>query len=65
MDDPGWLFSGITPQAMTWIDSPDTGVVAATATKFSSISVVPLFVRLLLNSGTGTATMTIRQTYTG
>lgn len=65
MDDPGWLYSGITPQAMTWIDSTDTAVVSATATKSSTFTVAPLFVRLLLNSGSGTATMTIRQAYLG
>lgn len=65
MDDPGWLYSGITPQSMTWIDSSDTAVVGATATKSSTFAVVPLFVRILLNSGSGTATLTIRQAYLG
>jgi hypothetical protein len=65
MDDPGWLYSGITPQAMSWIDSTDSAVVSATATKSSTLTVAPLFVRLLLNSGTGTATLTIRQAYLG
>lgn len=60
-DDPGWLFSGITPASMAWIDSTDTAVVGATASKFSSIAVVPLFVRFVLNSGTGSTTFTIRQ----
>lgn len=65
MDDPGWLYSGITPQAMTWVDSSDSAVVSATATKSSTFAVAPLFVRILLNSGTGTATLTVRQAYLG
>lgn len=64
-DDPGWLYSGITPQSMIWIDSPDTAVVGATATKFSAIAVAPLFLRYTLNSGTGTVIFTVRQSYLG
>lgn len=64
-DDPGWLYSGITPATMVWIDSTDTAVVGATATKFSSIAVVPLFLRYVLNSGSGSVTFTVRQAYLG
>lgn len=50
---------------VTWVDSADTAVVGATATKQSTGTVVPEFARVLLNSGSGSVTMTIRQPYTG
>ena len=50
--------------AVTWVDSADTAVVGATATKQSTGTVIPEFARVLLNSGTGSVTMTIRQPYT-
>ncbi len=51
------------PDLMTWVDSGDTGVVAATATKQSRFDAAPAFARVLLNSGTGTVTATFRQAY--
>lgn len=51
------------PNLVTWVDSSDTAVVAATTTKQTNIAVAPVFVRVLLNSGTGTVTTTIRQAY--
>lgn len=65
MDDPDWLYSGITPASMTWLASLDTAVVGATATKSSYFNYTPLFCRVLLNSGTGSVTMTVRQADNG
>jgi hypothetical protein len=46
---------------MTWSNSADTGVVGVAATAMSNFAYAPHFVKLVLNSGTGSATMTIVQ----
>ena len=53
--------------AVTWIDSTDSAVVSATASKSSTFTVAPIFARVLLNSstGTGSVTATFRQAYLG
>jgi hypothetical protein len=48
----------ITP---TWFSHPDVNLVAATTDKQGNYAYVPAAVRLVLNSGTGSATMTIIQ----
>jgi hypothetical protein len=50
---------------MTWLASLDAAVVGATASKSSYFAYTPLFCRVLLNSGTGTVTMTVRQQENG
>lgn len=62
MDDPNAL-DGVAPSGMTWIDSLDSAVVSASATKSSFFAYTPVFARVLLNSGTGTVTTTFRQAY--
>jgi hypothetical protein len=63
MDDPGWLYSGIAPYQTTWLDHPDTALVAATTTKQGNYGYAPIFARVTLNSGTGTVVGTFRQAY--
>lgn len=53
LDDPAG-----TP---TWFSHPDTNLVSATASKQGNYGYVPRAVRLKVNSGTGTATLTIIQ----
>jgi len=74
MDDPNQVTNSeppntfrLTPAQMTWINSLDTAVVAATATKSSYFLYTPLFARVLLNSstGTGAVTTTFRQSDNG
>lgn len=74
MDDPNQVTNSgppntfrLTRSQMTWIDSLDTAVVAATATKSSYFNYTPLFARVLLNSstGTGNVTTTFRQSDNG
>lgn len=60
-DDPNSPTDPVAAASVTWQSSGDTNVVGATATKQSSFSYVPTFVRVLLNSGTGTVTTTISQ----
>jgi len=63
MDDPNRTESPTAEASMTWIDSLDAAVVAATATKFSFFAYPPLYARVILNSGSGSVTATFRQTY--
>jgi hypothetical protein len=46
---------------MTWSNSADTGVVGVATTAMSGFAYAPLFVKLVLNSGTGSAILTIVQ----
>lgn len=53
--------SSITP---TWFNHPDTNLVSATADAQSNYAYTPFAVKLLLNSGSGSAKITILQTGT-
>lgn len=50
-----------SPATMTWVNSSDTAAVAATGTIQTNFLFVPKFIRVLLNSGTGSVTATIEQ----
>ena len=60
-DDPNDPVNPVAVGSMTWLPSPDTNVVAATVSEASSFTVIPVFCRVLLNSGTGSVTMTVAQ----
>lgn len=60
-DDPNSLTNPVTPALMTWLSSADTGVVAVASSAVSSFVAAPLWARVLLNSGSGSVTMTIVQ----
>lgn len=62
LDDPNDPTNPVTPASMTWIASGDTAVVGLTGSVQSSFAVAPRWVRLLLNSGSGSATFTVYQT---
>lgn len=53
LDDPA--------DSPTWFPHPDTNLVSATTSKQGNYAYVPRAVRLKVNSGTGTATLTIIQ----
>jgi hypothetical protein len=61
MDDPNSMFTTIAPSAMTWVNSSDVSVVAATTTKQTNYLFPPMFARIQINSGTGTVTGTFIQ----
>lgn len=61
MNDPNSISDPVDPALVTWIASSDTAVVGATADKMSSFAYPPAFTRVLLNSGTGSVTMTVTQ----
>jgi hypothetical protein len=62
MDDPNSNFgTPVLPSAMTWINTNDTNVVAASSSLQTNYAFPPTWVRCLLNSGTGSCTMTVAQ----
>lgn len=56
LDNP--FDSSITP---AWFDHPDTNLVAQTVNRQGNYAFVPAAVRLVVNSGSGTARLTIIQ----
>ena len=53
LDDPG--------SSPTWFNHPDTNLVAASANQQGNYAYIPRAVKLLVNSGAGTATLKIIQ----
>jgi hypothetical protein len=60
-DDPSAAVLPVSPEAVTWIDSADTAVVTETASKQSSYAYAPTFVRVVANSGAGSAVLRVTQ----
>lgn len=60
-DDPNSPVSPVTPASMTWANCPDLALVAVAVTAQSYYSSIPTFIRVVINSGTGTVTMTLGQ----
>jgi hypothetical protein len=61
-DDPNSPTARVRPGAMTWFDDPDANFVGASTPMFGDWQFAPLFARLVLNSGTGSASATFLQT---
>ena len=61
LDDPNSPDNPVAVGSMTWVDSSDSAVVGATATKQSNFLFAPTFARIKLNSGTGSVTATFIQ----
>lgn len=62
LDDPNRpATTPVTPDGVVWVNSNDTAVVGATGTQQSNLFFVPAYVRVVLNSGTGSVTMTAIQ----
>lgn len=61
MDDPNSPTDPVLPAAMTWFNTNDSDVVAATASQKSNFIFIPTWARILLNSGTGTVKGTFIQ----
>lgn len=59
LDNPNTLSGGYT--AVTWVNHPDSALVGATATVQGNYAYLPCIVDILLNSGTGTVTLTATQ----
>lgn len=61
MDDPNSASNPVAPSAVTWVNHPDTALVAASSTVQGNYAYTPIWARVVLNSGTGTVTATFRQ----
>jgi hypothetical protein len=61
LDDPNDPTNPVTPANMTWINCADTTVVGVTASAQTNYAFAPRYVRVLLNSGTGSVTGTFIQ----
>ena len=61
LDDPNSPTNPVTPSAVNWINTSDTAAVGATGNIQTNYAYVPIFARVLLNSGTGTVTATFVQ----
>ncbi len=63
LDDPNDPTNPVAPSLVTWVNSADSNVVAATGTQQSNYFFLPKYVQLLLNSQTnpGSVTMTVIQ----
>jgi hypothetical protein len=60
-DDPNDPTNPVLPSAMTWISTNDPNGVAATVAILTNYLFAPQYVRALLNSGTGSVSMTVTQ----
>jgi hypothetical protein len=65
MQDPGSPTNPVAYASVTWANTPDANLVAETATQIGTISVAPVYARVLLNSGTGSVSTVFRQVYAG
>jgi hypothetical protein len=61
LDDPNSATDPVLPQNVNWVNSNDTNVVGATSTLQSNYLFSPTFIRVLLNSGTGSVVAKIAQ----
>lgn len=61
LDDPNSFFAPVAPAAVTWIDHADVNVVNANSNEQTNYGYVPVFARVLLNSGSGSVTATFVQ----
>ena len=52
-DDPNDPTSPVAPANMTWFNSTDPALIAATASTQSNYAYAPVFARVVLNSGSG------------
>jgi hypothetical protein len=60
-DDPNSATNPVAVGSMTWSPSPDTLATGATTSIYTTLSQVPLFIRINQTVGSGTVTATIVQ----
>lgn len=65
LEDPNDPFDPVAVNSVTWVDSSDTNVVSATTTQQSNFLFAPKYVRVKLNSGSGSVTATFLQSSNG
>lgn len=65
MDDPNSVTNPIVQSSVTWVNSDDADVVAASASAVSNFIFAPIFARVNMNSGSGTVRATFLQSFGG
>lgn len=61
LDNPNSTANPVAIASVTWLNWSDLAFVAATTTLQSVVTFVPTFVRVVLNSGSGSVTMKLHQ----
>jgi len=61
LDDPNDPTNPVAASAVAWVSHPDTNLVGATANVQGNYNYSPRYVRVLLNSGSGSVTLTANQ----
>ena len=61
MDDPNSPTNPIAEVSMTWVNAPDSAIVAKSANASGVLVATPVFVRLKQTAGNGSCSMTIAQ----
>ena len=61
LNDPNDPSTAVTPVNVVWVNSSDSAVVNATATKQSNFMFCPIYARILINSGAGSVAATFLQ----
>jgi hypothetical protein len=65
LDDPNDPTDPVAIGSVTWLSSSDSNLVGAAAAKYGVFTGAPRYVRVLLNSGSGSATATVLQSSNG
>jgi hypothetical protein len=65
LDDPNDPVYPVAIDDVSWVNSSDTTVVASSVTQQSNFLFAPKFIRVVLNSGTGSVATTILQSSNG
>jgi len=61
LDDPNDPVNPVTPPNVNWVPSSDAAAVGATAAIQTNFLFIPRYIRCLLNSGSGSVSMTVLQ----
>lgn len=64
-DDPNDPTNAVAIGSVQWLSSSDSNLVGQSATKFGVFTGTPRYVRVLLNSGTGSVSATVLQSSNG
>lgn len=61
LDNPNDPVAPVSRASIQWVDHPDTNLVAATTTKQGNYGYAPLYMRVVINSGSGSVRLTVVQ----
>jgi len=65
LNDPNDFISPVAIGSVVWLDALDANIVSESAAKSGYITYAPVYVRVLLNSGSGSASVTFLQSSNG